>query len=230
MTPLATSPEPDLEYPDSDGMPMAENTLHFLWIMTMYGNLDLLFHNRPDVFVAGDNFWYPVKAIKGEPTIRLAPDVYVVFGRPKGHRGSYLQWEEGGTPLSVVFEVLSPGNTVAEMDGKFEFYERYGVQEYYIIDPVGQRTTLEIFEREGTEFAPRNIKTGATWVSPLMGVRFVVTPTDVELHYPDGKPFLAFAELGERHERTERALESERQRAARLAAKLRELGVDPDAV
>jgi hypothetical protein len=33
------------------------------------------------VVVAADNFWYPVE---GEPQTVFAPDVYVVFGRPKG--------------------------------------------------------------------------------------------------------------------------------------------------
>jgi Uma2 family endonuclease len=35
----------------------------------------------------------------------------------------------------VVFEILSPGNRLAEMMAKFEFYDRYGVEEYYIYDP-----------------------------------------------------------------------------------------------
>ena len=34
----------------------------------------------------------------------------VVFGRPKGRRGSYRQWEEDNIPPQVVFEILSPGN------------------------------------------------------------------------------------------------------------------------
>jgi hypothetical protein len=41
-------------YPDSDGRPMAENTLQYEWIVTIKGNLDALFCNDPNVFVAGD--------------------------------------------------------------------------------------------------------------------------------------------------------------------------------
>ncbi len=51
-------------------------------------NLEILFANNDDVFVAGDLLWYPVQ---GNNTIRLAPDAMVVFGRPKGDRGSYRQ-------------------------------------------------------------------------------------------------------------------------------------------
>jgi hypothetical protein len=35
-TALATAPKPG-EYPDSDGEPMAENTLQFRWIVTIEG-------------------------------------------------------------------------------------------------------------------------------------------------------------------------------------------------
>ena len=59
----------------------------------------------------------------------------VVFGRPKGYRGSYKQWEEGGIAPQVVFEILSPGNRPGKMQRKFQFYDRYGVEEYYVYDP-----------------------------------------------------------------------------------------------
>ena len=102
------------------------------WIVTIKGNLDILFFDRSDVFVAGDLLWYP---LEGEPKIRTAPDVMVAFGRPKGYRGSYMQWEEEGIPPQVVFEILSPGNRTGEMMRKFKFYERFGVCEYYVCDP-----------------------------------------------------------------------------------------------
>src|SRR5687768_4537540 len=128
MNSIVTTPSKPIVYPESDGQPMAENTLQFRWIVTIQGGLDALFANDPNVFVAGDLLWYPVD---GEPTIRQAPDAMVVFGRPKGERGSYRQWEEGGVAPQVVFEVLSPGNRAGEMTRKSLFYERYGVEEYY---------------------------------------------------------------------------------------------------
>jgi Uma2 family endonuclease len=116
-------------YPESDGLPMADNTKQFRWIFILYGNLAALFSDRPDVFVGGNLFWYPVA---GHSELTIAPDVLVVFGRPKGDRGSYRQWDEANVPLTVVFEVLSPGNTFMEMDDKLVFYEEHGVEEYYV--------------------------------------------------------------------------------------------------
>jgi Uma2 family endonuclease len=120
---------PQIEYPDSDGQPMSDNTLQFKWIVMIKEGLEAVFRNEPNVFVAGDLLWYPVQE---KPKVRRAPDAFVVFGRPKGHRGSYKQWEEEGIAPQVVFEVLSPGNRPAETTRKFRFYERYGVEEYYI--------------------------------------------------------------------------------------------------
>ena len=70
-----------ITYPQSDGQPMADNTKQFRWIATIENGIEALFHDDPEVFVAGDLFWYPVE---GDPTTRMAPDTMVVFGRPKG--------------------------------------------------------------------------------------------------------------------------------------------------
>ena len=180
--------KPAIIYPESDGRPMADNTLQFRWITVVQGNLAALFADRPDVFVAGDLLWYPVE---GRPDIRRAPDVMVAIGRPKGDRGAYLQWEEGGQPPQVVFEIWSPGNTVGEMARKHEFYEQYGVSEYYLIDP--QQGDAKGWVRQGEQLHAIDEMNG--WVSPLLGVQFAVTEEGVSLFYPDGRPFLTFEEL-----------------------------------
>ncbi len=72
---------------------MPENTLPFEWITTIKFGIEALFVDRDDVFVAGDLLWYPVE---GDIKTRAAPETMVVFGRPKGHRGSYIQHREEG--------------------------------------------------------------------------------------------------------------------------------------
>ena len=67
------------------------------------------------MFIAGDMLWYPVAR---NTSIRQAPDVMVVFGRPKGDRGSYIQTQEEDIAPQVVFEILSPGNT--KRDGRVD--------------------------------------------------------------------------------------------------------------
>jgi hypothetical protein len=54
-------------------------------------------------------------------------------------------------------------------------------------------------------------------------VRFELTEEGLELYRPDGQRFLSYLELEEQRE-------LQAQRAERLAAKLRELNIDPDTI
>jgi Uma2 family endonuclease len=230
MSTITKPPHSAIEYPDNDGQPMSDNTLQFKWIVLTKEGLETLFRHEPNVFVAGDLLWYPEE---GKPKIRQAPDAMVVFGRPKGERGSYKQWEEGGIAHQVVFEVLPPGNRFSEMLRKFQFYERYGVEEYYIYDPA--KGDLEGYLRgaEGLEEIPEM----NGHVSSRLGIRFEwgEGPNNLRIIGPDGEPFATHQELAERAEaerqRAEaerRRAEAERQRAERFAARLRELGIEPE--
>ena len=75
--------------------------------MVIKENLELLFADHPNIFVAGDLLWYPVE---GDNKISQAPDIMIVFGRPKSDRGSYQQWVENNVTSQVVFYIVSPGN------------------------------------------------------------------------------------------------------------------------
>jgi Uma2 family endonuclease len=196
MLPMTLSLERQIIYPDSDGEPMADNTKQFRWIVLLKENLECLFAQNQEVFVAGDLLWYPVE---GKPEIRVAPDVFVVFNRPKGDRGSYRQWQEENISPQVVFEILSPGNTLKEMIKKQQFYDRYGVDEYYIYNPDrNELTGLHRSEDDLTVIEGVN-----DWVSPRLGIRFVVTPETLEIYYPDGGPFLTTIELKQRADSAE---------------------------
>lgn len=216
MAVLASQREP-VVYPESDGKPMADNTKQFRWIVTIEGGLEALFHDREDVFVAGNLFWYPVK---DHPEIRMAPDVMVVFGRPKGDRPSYKQWEEDGIAPQVVIDVLSPSNSLLEMAKKLEFYDRYGAEEYYLHDPETGDFAGWIRAEEGRLQVIDQVD---GWVSPRLGVRFERVGGDLRIIRPDGQPFLIYAQMEAERRRAQ-------QRAERLAQRLRELGIDPEQI
>ncbi len=213
---------------------MSDNTLQFSWIVKIKENLEILFAEEPNVFVAGDLLWYP---IEGDNTIRRAPDVMVAFGRAKGYRGPYKQWVEDNIAPQVVFEILSPGNRLAEMTAKFEFYDRYGVEEYYIYDP--DRIDFAGWcQQDGRLQGISNI---AGWISPRMGVRFELRE-ELEIYTPAGELFLSPLEIAQKAEAAkmratvaEAQIQQERERAdaaeqkaATMAAKLRELGIELD--
>ncbi|AFY62422.1 Uma2 family endonuclease [Synechococcus sp. PCC 6312] len=225
MTPLITPP---IIYPDSDGQPMAENTKQFRWIVLFKENLECLFADDLNVFVAGDLLWYPVE---GRPDIRVAPDAMVVFGRPKGDRGSYQQWQEENITPQVIFEILSPVNTAAEMNKKLAFYDRYGVEEYYIYDP--DENGLTSYQRlNGQLFVVHDLN---GWVSPRLRIRFQMQSDTLEIYYPDGRKFLTTLEFNAQAQQAElaamtakREAQNAQQQAEKLAAQLRALGVEPN--
>ncbi|PIG93853.1 Uma2 family endonuclease [Gloeocapsopsis sp. IPPAS B-1203] len=208
-------------YPDSDGQPMADNTKQFRWIVTIKEGLEWLFKDDPNVFVAGDLLWYP---IEGNNVTRAAPDAMIVFGRPKGDRGSYQQWKEDNIAPQVVFEVRSPGNTQTEMDKKLVFYDRHGVEEYYLYDP--DKGDLSGWLRRENRLDV--IEPILGWVSPRLGIRFEMADTDLVLYRPDGERFATYVELATSREQVMQQLEQEKARSQQLAAKLRELGINPE--
>ncbi len=216
------SPQSQIEYPEDDGEPMAENTVQFRWIVTNKEGLEKVFRDRPDVFVAGDLLWYP---IEGQPDTRQAPDAMVVFGRPKGDRGSYMQWVEEGIAPQVVFEILSPENRYRYKQSikKFNFYQRHGVEEFYVYNP--DSFELDGWKRSGDQLEEIDEMNG--WVSPRLGVRFDRSQGELILIDPEGQRFLTYAELALERDAIARELASAEERAERLAAQLRSLGVEP---
>jgi hypothetical protein len=106
------------------------------------------------------------------------------------------------------------------MAKKLEFYDRYGVEEYYLYDPETGDFTGWI---RGEDGRLRVIDEIQGWVSPRLGVRFEIEDGELRVIRPDGQRFMTYLEL-------QQQAEHERQRAAKLAQRLRELGIDPEQI
>jgi len=234
----------EIIYPSSDGQPMAESTIQYELIVKIKEGCESLFKDDPNVFVAADLLWYPVE---GRPEISQAPDTMVIFGRPKGDRLSYIQYREDNIGPQVVFEIRSHNDSNTKMNKKLSFYQRHGVEEYYLYDP-------QINEMEGWQRIEGNlevIEPMEGWISPRLGVRFELGEDGLEIYRPNGEKFLSYAELEEERlldrqrlqQESQRAEQADQraqqadqraqqadQRAQRLAAKLRELNIDPDSI
>jgi Uma2 family endonuclease len=199
---------PSIIYPESDGKPLADNTIQFRLIMTIHGGITTLLADQPNVFVAGDLLWYPVEE---NPRINQAPDVMVAFGRPKGDRRSYIQHQENGIAPQVVFEIVSHTNTRAEMGKKLDFYDQYGVEEYYVYDP--QRIRLQGYLRDKNSNSLGPISQMQGWVSPRLRIRFTIEEEELQIYRPDGQRFLTYEEVVDQWQQTQEWAEQERQRA-----------------
>ncbi|MEM1167635.1 MAG: Uma2 family endonuclease [Cyanobacteria bacterium P01_H01_bin.35] len=204
---MTSSTTPEIIYPESDGLPLADNTVQFRLITVIVWGLADLYKDDPNVFVAGDLFWYPQYR---QPWVKQAPDAMVVFGCPPGDRRSYKQWEEDNIPPQVVFEIASPSNSIKELEGtKLEFYTQFGVEEYYVYNPDTGR--LKGWLRSGQILTPIKLMEG--WVSPRLGVRFEKEGTELQLYRPDGERFVTPIEIRAQRQQERQRAEVAEQRA-----------------
>jgi Uma2 family endonuclease len=127
----------DVHYPESDGRPLAETEVQLDEIVYLREALQERFREMPDVYVGCDMCFYYVP---GQPRFFVAPDIFVVFGVPKLRNGerrrTYKLWEEGQAPR-IVIEVTSDSTQDEDLETKKNLYERIGVQEYFLHDPLG---------------------------------------------------------------------------------------------
>ena len=236
----------EIDYPCSDGLPMSDNTIHDRAITGVSTPLRYLLEPR-GVFVAVDILWY---LTEGDPKDRISPDVLIAFGVPAGDKSSYFQWIEGIVP-QVVFEMVSPNNTGAELSRKYGRYLELGVEEYYVYDPgydppygktahlrldVSRRSTHGFQRRDGEVVHLDDL---ISVRSPRLDLSFAWGDDGyLDLVGPDGRPLLAYDEAMRAMEAESARAEAESARAedairrageaeARLAA-LRAAGVDVD--
>ncbi len=140
--------DPDIYYPESDGNPMAETDAQFTPLTETVHALQQRYRDRDDVYVSGDLLVY---YRMNDNTVRLAPDVFVVFGIDDHLRSSYIIWREEGKAPDFVLEIASPGTFVRDMTEKRALYAALGVTEYWRFDPTGQLFTPALVGERLTE-------------------------------------------------------------------------------
>jgi Uma2 family endonuclease len=216
------TPTTGIEYPSSDGQPMAETWIHVRAIMWLHQALEDFFRDRPDVFVASDIFWYWEE---GNPAACVSPDVMVVPGvhpRDPRDRRSFFSWEEGGAVPAAVFEMASESTWQNDLEDKFDRYEELGVREYFLFDPEGLYLVpvLQGYRLRGAAY--RRIRTNA--LESELGFR--LRAEDTMLRLIDGRTGLPIPTRAEAVEAAEAALRgaeaaAAQAEAARLAEKAR---------
>ena len=133
MTPILALAKPsEIDYPTSDGRPMAETDDHRLQMNDLIGTLGDRFADDPMVYVSGNLLVYYVP---GDRLRHLSPDVFVVKDVAKHRRPYYLIWEERKGP-DVVIELTSKTTKEEDIDDKYQLYQDVlKVPEYFLFDP-----------------------------------------------------------------------------------------------
>lgn len=125
--------QPTIEYPESDGEPVAESEPQLLSLLYSVAALRVYFQNQPDTYVVGNILFYYEE---GNPKAVVAPDVMVVMGGSnKRKRRSYMLWKEKRAP-DFVLEITSKSTVSVDQGVKRGVYAYLGVREYFLYDPT----------------------------------------------------------------------------------------------
>ena len=216
-------PSAAVDYPSSDGKPLAENDLQARAILYAFGALRVRYRERrSDVYVSADLLIYYEE---GNPRVSVAPDVFVVFGVEDHARMSYKVWEEGEGP-DFVLEVASPNTWEEDVERKPGIYAGLGVREYFLFDPTGEHYTPRLqgyrlveggYERLA---AVESIDRTLTLTSEVLGLELRAKGEEMRFHDPvKGEPLLSYAETHAAWR--EEAAARKQEAAARRAAEAR---------
>ena len=185
----------EIEYPTSDGQPMAETTLHRRIMTDLIQGLERRFRDEPEVWVGGNLFFY---FEQGRPRSVVAPDVLLVKGVRKWDRPVYKLWEEGRVP-SLVVEVTSDSTRDEDLSKKKGIYQRLGVEEYFLFDPYGDylEPRLQGQRLEDGRYVPMDLQPDGSLVSSTTGLIFRPEGERLRLVDPVAGPILWYEELVE---------------------------------
>lgn len=204
-------------YPTSDGKPMGETDRHIDLTMYVKQALMAYFADRPDVYVAANNFLYYQE---GDPKQCVSPDGYVVFGVQMRQRDCYKAWEEGGKLPAVVFEFTSRETRREDTDTKRPRYEQVlKVPEYFLFDPTGDylKPRLQGFRPVEGRYVPIP-QVGGRMRSEQLGLELVQEGETLVLCDPaTGERLPGFMEQTRRAEQEARRAEEEARRAEQEA-------------
>jgi Uma2 family endonuclease len=206
MTTIPLSRE--IEYPESDGRPIAESQPHGQVIFDLYHSLSRRYAEVPDVYVWFNMLLY---FVQGDPSSCVVPDVFLVRGVDKHERRTYKVWEEGRAP-SLICEVTSESTRDEDLVTKKSVYERLGVEEYFLFDPWGEylEPRLQGYRLAGGRYQSLVHQEGAL-ASQVAGIRLM--PEGRRLRLRDAetdKPLSWMDEDAARREAAQRQVNEER--------------------
>ena len=192
-----------VDYPSSDGQPMAETDHQRTPLTYAVDALRDHFRDRPDVYVSGNLFIYYQK---GNPRAVVAPDVFVVLGADNADRSTYRLWVEPKAP-DFVLEITSRSTRREDQVSKRALYRSLGVREYWQFDPTNDylQPPLQALELIEGEYRPL-----PALASAVLGLELRLTERGLRFHDPrTGDDLRSLTEEKEMRQQAEHA----RQRA-----------------
>jgi Uma2 family endonuclease len=197
--------------------PPLESYQHLQQMMLLLKCLDWLWKDRSDYFSAGNlTIYYSARQLKSEDF--RGPDFFVVLGTQKYPRKSWTVWEENGQYPNLIVELLSDSTAKTDRDLKKQIYQDiFRTPDYFWFDPHSYEFKgFHLVDGQYQELQPN--EQGHLW-SEQLGLFLGVYEQTLRFFATDGKLVSTPEETAEKVQR----------RNEKLVAKLRSLGIDPDA-
>jgi Uma2 family endonuclease len=223
---IIESPPEGIVFPLGDfysDEPPLETELHWRQIILLLQCLELCWQERNDFYATGNlTIYYSQKRRKSKDF--RGPDFFVVLGTERRPRLSWVVWNEDGLYPNVIIELLSESTAKVDRGLKKQIYQdTFRTPEYFWFDP------------DSLEFAGFCLLNG-TYQPIETNERGWMWSQQLELYLGiDEQKLRFFTAVGllvptpaEVAQQQTQLAQQQTQRAETLAAKLRELGIDPD--
>lgn len=204
----------DVIFPPSDlysNEPPVETELHLRQIILLLTCLEWLWRDRNDFYAAGNLTIYYSPSQSKSKDFR-GPDFFVVLGTEQKSRKSWVVWEEKGKYPNVIVEIISKKTADTDKGLKKKIYQdTFRTPDYFWFDPY----TLELsgFHLvDGMYQAIEPNEKGYLW-SQQLKLYLGIEQEKLRFFTPE-----------------EKLVNTPEERAEKLAAKLRELNIDPDTI
>ncbi|MEH2175253.1 Uma2 family endonuclease [Nostoc sp.] len=196
--------------------PPLETDLHRLQMTLLIQCLEWLWQNRKDFYASGNlTIYYSPRQRKSENF--RGPDFFVVLGTERKPRKSWVVWEEDGKYPNVIIEIISDSTGDTDKGLKKQIYQDiFRTPDYFWFDPE----TLEFsgFHLLDGKYQPLEQNPQGWLWSQQLGLYLGVVQEKLRFYTREGELIPTPEEVAQH----------QKQRSDRLAAKLRELNIDPD--
>jgi Uma2 family endonuclease len=231
--------------------PEMESSLHYAQLALLVACLEWLWRDRTDFFLGANlTIYFSRQQLKNRDY--RGPDFFLVKNTTNDPRPSWVVWEEDGRYPNIIIELLSDSTAKQDRTIKKQLYQdRFRTPEYFWFSP----DTLEFegFRLVGALYIaiPADDR-GWRW-SEELGLFLGIHDRKLRYFTPEGDLVPNFREAVESEQaraetaiqiaqtqaaatiqaeqaRAAATIQVEQARSEQLAAKLRELGIDPDHV
>jgi Uma2 family endonuclease len=221
----------DVIFPPGDlysDEPPWETELHLRQIILLLNCLEWLWRDRNDFYAAGNlTIYYSQNKRKTEDFRGL--DFFVVLDTERKTRKSWVVWDEDGKYPHVILEILSESTANTDREFKKKLYQDiFRTPDYFWFDPY----TLEFagFHLVDGKYQPLEPNNQGHLWSQQLKLYLGIHQGLLRYFTPEGELVPTPEEVAELAEYERQQKEIALSRVERLAAKLRELNIDPDTI